>query len=56
MFSVTTNTYIFFVNYENSCKGKIKSAYMQNRNKIARCGKKEYVVPSYDFDMDDMDY
>ena len=29
MFSVTTNTYIFFVNYENSCKGKIKSAYMQ---------------------------
>lgn len=29
MFSVTTNTYIFFVNYENGCKGKIKSAYMQ---------------------------
>lgn len=33
----------------------VKSAYMQNRNKIARCGKKEDVTPSYDFDMGDMD-
>ena len=28
MFSVTTNT-CFSVNYENGCKDKIKSAYMQ---------------------------
>ncbi len=34
----------------------VKSAYLQNRNKIMVCGKKDDIAPSYDFDMDDMDY
>ncbi len=34
----------------------VKSAYLQNRGKIKRCGKiEEEKTPEYDFDMDDMD-
>lgn len=34
----------------------IKSAYLQNRNKLKSCKKIEAETSSYDFDMDDMDY
>ena len=33
----------------------VKSAYVQNRSKLKKCGKSENTV-NYDFDMDDMDY
>ncbi len=34
----------------------VKSAYLQNRKKLKRCGRHEEIsVPEYDFDMDDMD-
>ncbi len=34
----------------------VKSAYLQNRGKIKRCGKAaQDLTPDYDFDMDDMD-
>lgn len=33
----------------------VKSAYLQNRGKIKRCGEIDGETPEYDFDMDDMD-